>query len=121
MRANVLSAILLLTSTISGAAFAQPPSLTPRVPISLALDGNSIATTTSRHPNPVVTGVAPEAAQHDAAAVGHAEELVRNVVIPHYVMPETARQPIHELSLTPFSPYVGAYGLNLNIETRLLH
>ncbi len=121
MRANVLLAVMILASGICSVASAQPPLLSPRVALSLELDGNSLASSIGRHPNPAVTGVAPEVTQQDAAAVGHAEEMVRNVVVPHYVVPETVRQPIHQVYVTPFCPYVGAYGLNLNIETRLLH
>ncbi|HEY2745611.1 MAG TPA: hypothetical protein VGL86_13345 [Polyangia bacterium] len=120
MRASILSAVLVLASGISGAARAQPPSPAQHVSLLLALDGKSLASAAMRRSNPVVTGVAPDAAQRDAAAIGHAEEIVRNVVIPHYVVPDTVRQPIHQIYVTPFAPYYGAYGLSLNFEPRAL-
>jgi hypothetical protein len=121
MRASVISAIVVGTLLCGGAARAQPLLLAPRSALTLAIDWNSLATAKS-HSNPAVTGVAPAMAERDAAAVGHAEEIVRNVVIPHYVMPDGGRQPIHQVYVTPFTPYLGAYGLNITFETKaLLH
>ena len=121
MRASVISAIVVGTLFCCGAAHAQPLLLAPRSALTLAIDWNSLATLKTR-PNPAVTGVAPAASEHDAAAVGHAEEIVKNVVIPHYVMPDGGRQPIHQVYVTPFTPYLGAYGLSINFETKaLLH
>jgi hypothetical protein len=119
MRASVISAIVVGTLFCCGAAHAQPFLFAPRSALTLAIDWNSLAAAKS-HPNPAVTGVAPAAGERDAAAVGHAEEIVRNVVIPRYVMPDGGRQPIHQVYLTPFTPYLGAYGLSVNIETKAL-
>ncbi|HXU73789.1 MAG TPA: hypothetical protein VN947_30930 [Polyangia bacterium] len=133
MRSTALAAFLLSSLGFSTVARAHVPLVAPRVSLSLALDWNSIAATALRQPRhkPVaakkprhtiprltVTSAAPLPPQRDLAAYGRVESWVRDVAIPHYVEPDVDhRQMFRQLYVTPYSPYIGAYGLVLTIET----
>jgi hypothetical protein len=135
MRASFLTvAFVLATAGLSGRAEAHVPLWAPRVSLSLALDWNKLAVEAihrektkpiapprvHRHtiPKLTVTAAAPARAQLDVAAYGRLEGFMRNVLIPHYVEPNVdRRQKFRELYLAPYTPYLGAYGVNLTVET----
>jgi hypothetical protein len=133
MRSTAIAAFVLATLGVSTVAQAHVPLWAPRVSLSLALDWNSIARQAARQPKPkplatkkprhvipklTVTGAAPALVQRDVAVYGRVEGWVRNVAIPHYVEPDVdRRQMFRQLYLTPYTPYMGAYGLNLTVET----
>jgi hypothetical protein len=119
MRATAFAAFILIALGAGGVARANPASAVPRVSLALAIDW-SMPSTSSKL---AVTSAAPTAAQHDVAAYGRFADLARQVVVPHYVEPDVTRQQMfHQVYVTPFTPYVGAYGLNLTVESdALLH
>ena len=133
MRAlSAIAAFLLASLVLTGRAEAHVPLWAPRVSLSLALDWNKLAITAIQSPKPkvpprvhrhtipklTVTAVAPAAAHLGIAAYGRVEGLVRNVLIPHYVQPDVDhRQMFRQLYLAPFTPYLGAYGFNVTVET----
>jgi len=127
--------LLLATVAFGGRAEAHVPLWAPRVSLSLALDWNRLAieaihrpkvcapARARRHtiPKLTVTAAAPPRAQLVVAAYGRVEGVMRNVLIPHYVEPDVDhRQKFRELYVAPFTPYLGAYGLNLTVETDAL-
>ena len=123
-----------------GSAAARVPTLAPRVSLSLALDWNNLAiralqapprpavpVAVRRHTIPkmsVTSGAArPAAAQLDAQAVGRVEGWARRVITPRLDRGATDAQRrimLRAAYLTPYAPYVGCYGVNLNIETDAL-
>lgn len=128
-------AFLLATLALTSRADAHVPLWAPRVSLSLALDWNKVAQAAVLQPKPkpvprvarhqvpklTVTAVAPAAAQLDVAAYARAEEMARLLLVPHYVAPEVDRhQNFRQLYVTPFAPYLGAYGLALTVETNAI-
>jgi hypothetical protein len=124
--------LLLATVGFSGRADAHVPLWAPRVSLSLALDWNKLAVTAIRRPRPdmpkrvrrhtipklTVTAAAPARAQLDVAAYGRVEGWMRNVLIPHYAAPDVEhRRMFRQFYLAPYTPYLGAYGANLTVET----
>ncbi|HEX6839711.1 MAG TPA: hypothetical protein VF334_24200 [Polyangia bacterium] len=136
MRAlSAIVAFLLATLVLTGRAEAHVPLWAPRVSLSLALDWNKLAVTAIHSPKPkvpprahrhtvpklTVTAAAPAAAHLDIAAYGRVEGLMRDVLIPHYVKPDVDhRQMFRQFYLAPYTPYLGAYGFNLTIESDAL-
>ena len=139
MRASFFTmGFLLATVGFSGRAEAHVPLWAPRVSLSLALDWNKLAIAALRElptvkpgaparvrrhniPKLTVTAAAPARAQLDVAAYGRVEGWMRNVLIPHYVEPDLDhRQKFRQLYLAPYTPYLGAYGFNLTVETDAL-
>jgi hypothetical protein len=133
MRASFLTVgFLLAIVAFNGGAEAHVPLWAPRVSLSLALDWNRLAVEAIHRPKPkaptrahrhtipklTVTAAAPARAQLDVAAYGRAEGWMRNILIPHYVEPDVDhRQKFRQLYLAPYTPYLGAYGANLTVET----
>ncbi len=130
-----IAAFLLATLVFTGRSEAHVPMWAPRVSLSLALDWNKLAVDALRAPKPkpkprahrhtipklTVTAAAPRPAQLDVAAYGRVEGVMRDVLIPHYVQPDVDhRQMFRELYLAPYTPYLGAYGFNLTVETDAL-
>ncbi|HEX8954122.1 MAG TPA: hypothetical protein VF997_17660 [Polyangia bacterium] len=126
---------MLTTLVLTGRSGAHVPLWAPRVSLSLALDWNKLAVEAihrpktpppprvHRHtiPKLTVTAAAPAPAQHDVAAYGRVEGAMRDVLIPHYVQPDVDhRQQFRQFYLAPFTPYLGAYGAMLTIETNAL-
>lgn len=137
MRALIGTVAFLLASLgFSGPASANVPLWAPRVSLSLALDWNRLAVeaisrpktkkTTlriGRHaiPKLPVTFAAPVLAERDVAAYGRAETWMRVVVTPHYAEPNVDhRQMFRVFYFSPFTPYLGAWGAILTIETNAL-
>lgn len=127
-----IAAFLLASLVFTGRADAHVPLWAPRVSLSLALDWNKLAVTAIHSPKPkpkprphrhtvpklTVTAAAPAAAHVGLAAYGRVEGVMRNVLIPHYVQPDVDhRQMFRQLYLTPYTPYLGAYGLSVTIES----
>jgi len=133
MRASAaIAGFLLVTLGLGGSARAHVPLWAPRVSLSLALDWNKLAVEAiqrpkvkaparaGRHviPKLTVTAAAPPVAQLDVAAYTRLEGWARNVVIPHYMKPDVDhRQMFREFYLAPYTPYLGAYGFVLTVET----
>lgn len=133
MRAlSAIVAFLLASLVFTGRADAHVPLWAPRVSLSLALDWNKLAVEAIHAPRPkaaarahrhtvpklTVTAAAPAAAHLDVAAYGRVEGVMRDVLIPHYVQPDVDhRQLFRQFYLAPYTPYLGAYGFNLTIET----
>jgi hypothetical protein len=133
MRAlSAIAAFLLASLVFTGRADAHVPLWAPRVSLSLALDWNKLAVEAIHAPKPkpaprahrhtvpklTVTAAAPAAAHLDVAAYGRVEGVMRDVLIPHYVQPDVDhRQMFRQFYLAPYTPYLGAYGFNLTIET----
>lgn len=130
-----IAAFLLATLVLTGRAEAHVPLCAPRVSLALALDWNKLAVDAIYAPKPkpaprahrhtipklTVTAAAPRAAQLDVAAYGRVEGAVRDVLIPHYVQPDVDhRQRFRQLYLAPYTPYLGAYGFVLTVETDAL-
>jgi hypothetical protein len=128
-------AFLLTTLVFSGLASAHVPLWAPRVSLSLALDWNRLAVEAisrpkgplpprvGRHAPPklTVTGAAPVLVQRDVAAYGRAETWMRVVVTPHYAEPDLDhRQMFRVFYFSPFTPYLGAWGAILTVETNAL-
>lgn len=136
MRAlSAIAAFLLASLVFTGRADAHVPLWAPRVSLSLALDWNKLAVEAIHSPKPkpaarvhrhtvpklTVTAAAPAAAHHDVAAYGRVEGVMRDVLIPHYAEPDlNHRQMFRVFYLAPYTPYLGAYGVNLTIETDAL-
>ena len=136
MRALIgIVAFLLATLGSSGPASAHVPLWAPRVSLSLALDWNKLAVEAISRPKPrpaartarratptmPVTGAAPVLAQRDVAAYGRVETWMRVVVTPHYAEPDlNHRQMFRVFYFSPFTPYLGAWGAILTVETNAL-
>ena len=136
MRAlSATAAFLLATLLFTVRAEAHVPLWAPRVSLSLALDWNKLAVEAIHSPRPkpparvrrhtvpklTVTAAAPPPAHIAVAAYGRVEGVMRNVLIPHYVQPDVDhRQTFRELYLSPYTPYLGAYGFVLTVETDAL-
>ena len=136
MRAQLLiAAFLLATLGFSGHADAHVPLWAPRVSLSLALDWNKLAVAAIRRPKSAppprvrrhtvptltVTAAAPARAQLDVLAYGRVEGFMRTVLIPHYMEPDLdRRQKFRVIYLAPYTPYLGAYGFNVTVETDAL-
>ena len=136
MRAPAFIAGFLLATLGTGSqAHAHVPLWAPRVSLSLALDWNKLAVEAihrpkakaparaGRHaiPKLTVTAAAPPVAHLDVAAYGRAEQWARNIIIPHYVQPDVdRRQLFRQFYVVPYTPYLGAYGFVLTVETDAL-
>ncbi len=130
-----IAAFLLAILGFADRAAAHVPLWAPRVSLSLALDWNKVAVAALRAPKPkpaprvhrhtvpklTVTAEAPRAAQLSVAAYGRVEGFMRNVLIPHYANPDVEhRHMFRQLYLAPYTPYLGAYGVNFAVETDAL-
>ncbi|MCU1281489.1 MAG: hypothetical protein JWM53_5035 [bacterium] len=136
MRALIGTAAFLMTCLgLSRPASAHVPLWAPRVSLSLALDWNKLAVAAisrpkarpaarvGRHvvPKLAVTAAAPAPAQLDVAAYSRVETAMREVVTPHYVEPDVDhRQMFRVLYFSPYTPYLGAWGAILTVETNAL-
>lgn len=130
-----IAAFLLASLGFTGRAAANVPLWAPRVPLSLALDWNKVAVTALTTPPPkppervrrhtvpklTVTMAAPAPAHLDVVAYHRIETLVRDVAAPHYT-PRDAdyRRRFRRFTLVPFTPYVGAYGLGVRVDSDAL-
>lgn len=133
MRApSAIAAFLLSALVFTGRSEAHVPMWAPRVSLSLALDWNKVAVEAIAAPRPqppprhhrhtipklTVTAAAPAPARLGLAAYGRVEGLVRDVVMPHYVAPQVDhRQKLRQLYFAPYTPYFGAYGFVVTVET----
>jgi hypothetical protein len=136
MQARVSTlAFLLATLGFCGQASAHVPLWAPRVSLSLALDWNKLGVEAISRPKPkaaprvgrhavpklTVTAAAPAPAQLDVAAYGRVEVALREVVTPHYVQPDVdRRQMFRQFYFSPYTPYLGAWGFVLTVETNAL-
>jgi hypothetical protein len=136
MRAtSAIAGLLLVTLGWARPAHAHVPLWAPRVSLSLALDWNTLAVEAIRRPKAkatarvgrhaipklTVTAVAPAKAQLDVLAYGRVERWARNIMIPHYVEPDVdRRQKFRQFYIAPYTPYLGAYGFVLTVETDAL-
>ncbi len=132
MRApSAIPAFLLATLGLGGVAHARVPLFGPRFSLSLALDWNQLAVAAMRGPRAcalrrpmpelTVTAAAPAHAPLELAAYGRVQGWMRDVLSPHYARPDADRsQRFHQLYVSPYAPYLGAYGLSLTVETNLL-
>ena len=137
MRPFTGTLVFLLASVgFSGPASAHVPLSTPRVSLSLALDWNKLAVEAIAKPKPqaparvgrhaipklTVTTAAPAPPmQLDFAAYGRVEVVLRDVVTPHYVQPDVDhRQMFRQFYFSPYTPYLGAWGFVLTVETNAL-
>lgn len=136
MRASAtIAGFLLATLGFVGRADAHVPLWAPRVSLSLALDWNKLAVEAiarpkapkppraTRHavPKLTVTAAAPPAAHVAVATYGRVETWTRNILIPHYMEPDLdRRQMFRVVYVAPYTPYIGAYGLTLTVETDAL-
>jgi hypothetical protein len=126
---------LLASLGFSGPARAHVPLWAPLVSLSLALDWNQLAVEAISRPKPkaparvgrhaipklTVTAAAPAPAQLDVAAYGRVEFALREVVTPHYVQPDVdRRQMFRQFYFSPYTPYLGAWGFVLTVETNAL-
>jgi hypothetical protein len=133
--AFIIAAFLLATLAATSAARAHVPLWAPRVSLSLALDWNKLARDAVTRPKPkpvkkvarhliprlTVTAAAPAPNQLDVYAYGRAETFARSVLTPSYVEPNPDhRQMFRQVYLFPYTPYLGAYGLILTVETNAL-
>jgi len=113
MRAPASAAFFLTLVGLASTAHAKLPALlAPKVSLALARDWKPITVAHRTLPSLSVTSAAtPVPAQLAVAAYGRAEGMVRSVVTPY-----------RSVSVFPFSPYPGAYGLTISVETNaLLH
>ena len=119
MRALSATVGFLLTSLgFCALARARAPLLGPRASLTLALDGNQVAI---RVPRLTVTAAAPAPAELELAAYNRVESWARDVLIPHYAQPDVDhKQLFRQLYLSPYAPYLGAYGLIVTFETDAL-
>ena len=131
--AAAIAGFLLVTLGLGGSARAHVPLWAPRVSLSLALDWNKLAVEAIRRPKDkapararrhvipalTVTAAAPPVAQLDVAAYGRIEGWARDIVIPHYVQPDVDHRQmfLRQFDLAPCTPYLGAYGFVLTVET----
>ena len=137
MRAQSSTVVFLLASLgLSGPATAHVPLWAPRVSLSLALDWNKLAVAAvarpkrpapprvGRHVVPkltVTSGAAPVLVQRDVAAYSRCETWMRTVVTPHYAEPDVDhRQMFRVFYFSPYTPYLGAWGAILTVETNAL-
>ena len=136
MRASAsIAGFLMVTLGFVSSAHAHVPLWAPRVSLSLALDWNKLAVEAiarpkakkparvARHgvPKLTVTAAAPQPAHVAVATYGRVETWTRNILIPHYMEPDLdRRQMFRVVYLAPYTPYIGAYGLTLTIETDAL-
>lgn len=136
MRALIGTAAFLLACLgFTGPADAHVPLWAPRVSLSLALDWNKLAVEAIKRPKPgpaaraprhvvpklTVTAAAPAPAHLDVAAYGRVETAMREVVIPHYINPqEGQRQLFRVVYATPYTPYLGCWGIMVTVEQNVL-
>ncbi len=129
-------AFLVATAGLMARADAHVPLWAPRVSLSLALDWNKLAREAISRPRavpvspvsrrrvphlPVTGAAAPTLPPRDVQAYARTQEWMRVVLMPHYVQPEPERrQMFRALYVTPFTPYLGAYGLMLTVENNAL-
>ncbi len=129
------AAFLLVTVAYATTAQAHVPLWAPRVSLSLALDWNKVALEALSQPKPkpvarvarhqvprlTVTGAAPAPAQLGLAAYNRVEGTARQLLMPHYVEPDAERREMfRQVYVMPYTPYLGAYGLVLTVETNAL-
>ena len=125
MRATAFMAFLLTTVGATGVAQAGVPLLAPRVSLAMALRWNQVAVTSaivaraaSRKSRLVTSGsLAP--VEHGTVAYSRVESMFHDA-IPHYVPRDAQNHLLRSVTVTPFAPYLGAYGLNFTVETTLL-
>lgn len=129
------AAFLLATLGWSCRALAHVPLFTPHISLSLALDWNKLAHEAIARPasTPVaparrhqvgkltVTTAAPPSRQADTVVAARVEIWARSVLVPSYVKPEVERTVLfRQLYVTPYAPYLGAFGANFTVETDAL-